>query len=166
MVLLFLLTLDSRKERPWNQNACARKGRGFLGWALTSVDVTLILCKEIFILFGMEGMQLKMIEIDVMSPCFSFPLIVSLVWWDYPFSITSFSSQSLIFKWFVSVICKVPKCRKGNVYLLDQCDYFFLSLISEPHSIWALSLFAGSSQPWCALNLQVIDHSTMTLVLP
>lgn len=124
MVLLFLLTLDSRKERPWNQNACARKGRGLLGWALTSVDVTLILWKEIFILFGMEGMQLKVIEIDAMSPCFSFPLIVSLVWWDYPFSITSFSSQSLIFKWYVSVICKVPKCRKGNLFIRSVWLFF------------------------------------------
>lgn len=124
MVLLLLLTLDSLKERPWNQNTWDRKGRGLPGWALTSVDVTSILWKEIFIPFGMEGMQLKMIEINAMSLCFSFPLIVFLVWWDYPFSIISFSSQSLIFKWYVSVICKAPKHRKGNVYLLDQCDYF------------------------------------------
>lgn len=158
MVLLFLLTLDSRKERPWNQNACARKGRGLLGWALTSVDVTLILWKEICILFGMEGMQLKMIEIDAVSPRFSFPLIVSLVWWDYPFSITSFSSQSLIFKWYVSVICEVPKCRKGNVYLLDQCDYFswawFLSHTLYGHclcSLGAHSLGAHWTCKWLTI---------------
>lgn len=161
MVLLFLLTLDSQKERLWNQNTCARKGRELLGWALTSVDMTLILWKEIFILFGMEEMQLKMIEINAMPPCFSFPLIVSLVWWDYPFSIISFSFQSLIFKWYVSIICKVPKCRKGNVYLLDQCDYFswawFLSHTLYGHCLCspgAHSLGVHSTCKW----LTIVRH--------
>jgi hypothetical protein len=44
-----LINIDNKKETHYTQNAWAMKGWVLLCWALTSVDVTLILRKQIFI---------------------------------------------------------------------------------------------------------------------